>query len=217
MQDGAAYLMQVRPYRGLNNVIDGAVVTFVDISERREIEQARSTLAAIVGSSRDAILGHDLDGMITSWTTGAEALYGYTAAEAIGRSMTDLLDGSLPDDWPQRMARLHDGETITGFDSTKVSKTGRRIEVSLSISPVREGEGRIVGASVLARDTGDGGATGAGTAAPAADLDGRTAAALRAVIAGVEQALRSHPETEAFATELADRIRAIGAEQGLQV
>ena len=90
-EDGASYLMQVRPYRDLNNVIDGAVVTFVDISERKKHEQARALLAAIVEGSQDAIVSHDLAGLITSWNAGAEQLYGYSATEAIGQPMTMLL------------------------------------------------------------------------------------------------------------------------------
>ena len=90
-EDGASYLMQVRPYRDLNNVIDGAVVTFVDISERKKHEQARGLLAAIVEGSQDAIVSQDLAGLITSWNSGAEQLYGYSAAEAIGQPMTMLL------------------------------------------------------------------------------------------------------------------------------
>ena len=100
-EGGASYLMQVRPYRDLNNVIDGAVVTFVDISERKKHEQARGLLAAIVEGSQDAIVSQDLAGLITSWNSGAEQLYGYSAAEAIGQPMTMLLAKHCP--MPGRM------------------------------------------------------------------------------------------------------------------
>ena len=151
-EGGASYLMQVRPYRDLNNVIDGAVVTFVDISERKKHEQARALLAAIVEGSQDAIVSHDLEGIITSWNSGAEQLYGYSAAEAIGQSMTMLLAKALPEDWPDVLARLEQGERIAQFDSARTGKDGRPVEVSVTISPVRESDGRIVGASLVARD-----------------------------------------------------------------
>ena len=186
--------MQVRPYRGLNNVIDGAVVTFVDISERKQHEQARSRLAAIVESSHDAIISHDLDGTITSWNAGAERLYGYTAAEAIGQSMPKLLDGALPDDWPQVLARLRRGEQIAHLDSTKVAKGGRAIEVSITISPVREGDGRIVGASVVARDISERRAAEQKNALLLGELDHRVKNILAVVSAVVSQTLKTSPD-----------------------
>jgi two-component system CheB/CheR fusion protein len=83
-----AFLMRIRPYRTIDDMIDGVVVTFVDISERRRRERERAMLAAIVDSSSDAIVGTDLDGIITSWNRGAEQLFGYTAAEVFGKAIS---------------------------------------------------------------------------------------------------------------------------------
>ena len=215
VQDGASYLMQVRPYRGLDNVVDGAVVTFVDISERRASEQVRTKLAAIVESSHDAIVSHDLGGVITSWNAGAERLYGYSAEEAVGRSMSELLDGELPDTWPQIAEALRRGDPISSFDSVKLSKSGRQVEVALSVSPIRDSDGAIVGASVLARDIGEHRAAAARAALLLGELDHRVKNILQIVSAVVRQTLRNTPEPKAFAAEVEGRIGAITKAQSL--
>jgi two-component system CheB/CheR fusion protein len=126
--------MQVRPYRDLNNFIDGAVITFTDISERKQHEQAHALLAAIVESSQDAIISHDLDGTITSWNAGAEQLYEYPTSEAIGQSLSILAE-ALPENWAALRARLEQGE-----------------QIAVTISPIRDADGRVAGASVVARN-----------------------------------------------------------------
>jgi len=83
--DGSTFLMRILPYRTVDNVIAGVVITFTDISERKRQEEERGTLAAIVDSSQDAIIGHSLEGMITSWNAGAEQIFGYTAKEVVGK------------------------------------------------------------------------------------------------------------------------------------
>ncbi len=89
-EDETVFIMRIRPYRSVDNVIDGVVITFIDISERKRREEAQARLAAIVESSQDAIIGHAFDGAITSWNSGAEAIFGYTAAEAIGKPFSIL-------------------------------------------------------------------------------------------------------------------------------
>src|SRR5581483_3228010 len=84
-QDGTTYIMRIRPYRTVDNVIDGVVITFVDITNRRRQERGLARLAAIVAAASDAIIGHALDGTITAWNAGAEMLTGYSAEEALGR------------------------------------------------------------------------------------------------------------------------------------
>jgi PAS domain S-box-containing protein len=109
-------------------------------------------LAAIVDSSDDAIIGKTLDGVIISWNKGAERLYGYSATEVIGRPISILIPPERPDELPQIMERLRRGERIDHFRTDRVRKDGERIEVSVTISPVLDEDGRVVGASAIARD-----------------------------------------------------------------
>jgi len=152
-EDGdATYLVRVKPYRDLNNVIDGVVITLIDISERKMLERDQAHLAAIVASSEDAIISHDLDGTITSWNAGAEKIYGYTVSEMIGQPMSTLLDDVQIDEWPANLTRLRQGEPVNDIDISRVTKGDRVIHVSLAISPMRDVQGEIIGASAVARD-----------------------------------------------------------------
>jgi PAS domain S-box-containing protein len=109
-------------------------------------------LAAIVDSSDDAIIGKTLDGTIISWNPGAQALYGYTMDEVVGRSISILVPPERSDELPRILERLGRGERIEHFHTTRVKKSGERITVSVTISPVRDGHGAIIGASSIARD-----------------------------------------------------------------
>jgi PAS domain S-box-containing protein len=123
-----------------------------DITDRRQIEEMRSRLAAIVESSQDAIVSKTLEGVILSWNAGAETLFGYRAGEMIGRPVTTLIPDDRQDEERIILGRLRRGERIEHYETVRVTKQGRRIHVSLSISPVRDGTGRIIGASKIARD-----------------------------------------------------------------
>jgi PAS domain S-box-containing protein len=109
-------------------------------------------LAAIVDSSDDAIIGKTLDGTITSWNRGAQRIYGYTADEVVGRPISILIPQDRPDELPTILARLSRGERIDHYLTKRVRKDGRSIDVSVTISPVKDETGRIVGASAIARD-----------------------------------------------------------------
>jgi len=123
-----------------------------DITARKRAEAELARLAAIVESSDDAIIGKDLEGAITSWNAGAERLYGYTAAEAIGRSIDLLTPQEVSDDLPALLVRVGRGERVSHFETVRRARDGRLVPVSLSISPVRNADGTIVGASSIARD-----------------------------------------------------------------
>lgn len=114
--------------------------------------ELRSRLAAIVESSVDAILGKTLDGVITDWNAGAEHMYGYTREEIIGHSVSEIIPPDRADELAVIMSRLRNGERVGHFETRRRRKDGTVIDVSVSISPIRDGTGQIVGAATVARD-----------------------------------------------------------------
>jgi len=134
---------------------DGRLVIQVvcqDITERKRIEMMTAQLAAIVQSSDDAIIGKTLGGVVTSWNHGAEATFGYKADEAVGRPILMLIPPERFEEEKVILGRIGRGENVTHFETVRVRKDGRRINVSVTISPIRDGTGKIVGASKIARD-----------------------------------------------------------------
>jgi PAS domain S-box-containing protein len=127
----------------------------VDISKRKRVEESAARLAAIVEHSDDAIFSTDLDGTISSWNRGAERLYGYTEAEAIGKSLTMLLPAGRADEEPAIIQRIRNGESVENYETERRRKDGTVIDVSLTVSPVKDGAGKIIGVSKVARDISD--------------------------------------------------------------
>jgi PAS domain S-box-containing protein len=137
-----------------------------DVTEQRRMERAlresearaeeiRALSSAIVESSEDAIISKSLEGRITSWNAGAQRLFGYEAKEAIGKPITIIIPPELHKDEQRILGKLRRGERIDHFETVRVAKDGRRLEVSLTISPVRDRNGRVIGASKVARDVSD--------------------------------------------------------------
>ena len=123
-----------------------------DITPRKRMETIQSRLAAIVSSSSEAIIGKTLNGTITDWNIGAEKLYGYLAGEAIGKPINILVPPGYPDDIPALLEKIQRGESIERYETIRMRKDGKRIRVSLSLSPVKDPSGMVVGASTIAYD-----------------------------------------------------------------
>jgi PAS domain S-box-containing protein len=140
------------PIRIGQHSLDGVVLVFRDVSDRRASELAALRLAAIVEGSDDAIVGKNLDGIVTNWNPGAERLFGYTAQEMIGQPVLKLLPPERHNEETQILARLQRGERIDHFESVRRRKDGSLVDVSITISPIRDREGVIIGASKIARD-----------------------------------------------------------------
>ena len=119
---------------------------------RLKADKAVGLLAAIVDSSDDAIVSKTLEGIITSWNAGAERLFGYTAKEAVGQHISMIIPQDRRDEETTILAKLRRGERIDHFDTIRMRKDGTKLEISLTISPVRDAEGKIIGASKIARD-----------------------------------------------------------------
>jgi PAS domain S-box-containing protein len=125
---------------------------FRDISERNRAEEKIRQLAAIVQSSEDAIIGEDLDGIITSWNMGAENIYGYSESEIVGRSISLLYPPRFEDDLKFILDKIKLGENIQHFETVRLRKDGKPIQMSLTVSPILNADGKIVAASVIGHD-----------------------------------------------------------------
>ncbi|HSL00472.1 MAG TPA: PAS domain S-box protein [Rubrobacteraceae bacterium] len=129
-----------------------AVNIFRDITKQRRVEQERAHLAAVVESSDDAIISKTLEGKITSWNRGAESIYGYSAEETVGRHISILVPPERPNDVPDILEKIRRGEKVEHYETVRMTKYGRRLNVSLTISPLKDSSGNITGASTIARD-----------------------------------------------------------------
>jgi PAS domain S-box-containing protein len=123
-----------------------------DITEQLRAEESRLRLAAIVASSNDAIIGKTLEGIITNWNDGARRIFGYSEDEVIGKSVTILIPPDRHDEEPAIIERLKRGERVDHYQTVRVRKDGQKIDISLTISPIRNSLGQIIGASKIARD-----------------------------------------------------------------
>ncbi|HUD88259.1 MAG TPA: PAS domain S-box protein [Xanthobacteraceae bacterium] len=130
----------------------GAVNMLVDITDRKRAEQYAQRLASIVEFSDDAIVAKDLDGVITNWNRGAERLFGYTAEETIGRPITILIPPDRLDEEHEILGRIRRGEHVDHYETIRRCKDGSLLDISLTISPLKNAEGKIIGASKIARD-----------------------------------------------------------------
>ncbi|HET6176103.1 MAG TPA: PAS domain S-box protein, partial [Candidatus Sulfotelmatobacter sp.] len=133
---------------------EGILVTSTirDVTERKLVEESRFRLAAIVESSDDAIVSKNLDAVIVSWNAAAEHIFGYTEQEAVGRPITILIPSELREEENKILEKLRAGARINHCETVRVTKAGKKVNVSLSISPVKDSTGRIVGFSKIARD-----------------------------------------------------------------
>jgi PAS domain S-box-containing protein len=144
--------LTISPIKNGEGRVIGASKVARDISDRLRSDELRSRLAAIVESSEDAIVSKDLNGIIKSWNTGAFRLFGWKAEEIIGRSVLTLIPEELKQEEAEILRKLRAGERIDHYETQRLHKNGRLIEVSLTVSPIRDSSGRVVGASKIARD-----------------------------------------------------------------
>jgi PAS domain S-box-containing protein len=143
------------PDRNPRGEVIGWVASIVDITERKRGEITNAQLAAIVASSDDAVISKNLQGVIQTWNDGAARMFGYTAEEAIGRPVTMLIPADRQDEEPGILARIQRGDRIDHYETVRRRKDGSLLDISLSVSPITDGSGRVVGASKIARDVTD--------------------------------------------------------------
>ena len=153
-KDGTRFkvLLSVTTLRDEHDEITGFLGMATDITERKRSEEAAARLASIVESSDDAIVGKTSSGIITSWNRGAERTYGYAAAEVVGRSIYGLTPPDRIDETVEIMGKIQRGERVDHFETVRITKDRRFINVSLAISPIKDAAGNIIGVSSIARD-----------------------------------------------------------------
>jgi PAS domain S-box-containing protein len=144
-----------RPLHDAEGKIVGGINLLLDITARKKAAEADGLLAAIVDSSDDAIVSKNLDGVITSWNEAAERMFGYSANEAIGQHITFIIPADRRDEETRIIAQIKRGERVDHFETIRVCKDGTMLDISVTISPVRNAEGVVVGASKVARDIGE--------------------------------------------------------------
>jgi PAS domain S-box-containing protein len=145
-------LVNIDPIWDATGRVVGAINAFQDVTPLKQAEEVRARLAAIVETSDDAIVSKSPEGIIQSWNAGAERIFGYSAAEVVGQPINLIIPPELQDEERLILERLRQGERIEHFETVRISKEGGRIDISLTISPIRDATGRIVGASKVARD-----------------------------------------------------------------
>jgi PAS domain S-box-containing protein len=145
-------MLTISPVRDGHGVVIGVSKIARDITEQRQLEITRARLAAIVESADDAILSKDLNGIITSWNQAAERTFGYTEEEMVGASILKLVPEGLHFEETVILGKIRGGEPIEHYETVRLTKDGRRLNVSLSISPLRDVSGTVVGASKVLRD-----------------------------------------------------------------
>jgi PAS domain S-box-containing protein len=147
-----SHIMTTAPVPGNAGPAGQVILCYHDDSERRRVDEARMGLASIVEFSEDAIIGKDVNGIITSWNQGAEKMFGYTAEEMIGRTSECLLPPESQKEERDIVRRILLDETVHNFDTVRRTKNGDNIHISLTVSPIKDGSGRVIGASKIARN-----------------------------------------------------------------
>ncbi len=152
---GSAYIMRILPYRTVGNVIDGVVITFVDITERKRAEEERALLATIVRNSPDAIVVIDGTGRVLAWNHGAEQMYGHTAAQMIGQQFSVIVPEEFAQQWRERFREAQEGEAGATFETERLRRDGGRARVSVKLAAVRDAKGKATVISSVERAVGE--------------------------------------------------------------
>jgi PAS domain S-box-containing protein len=143
---------RIATFRSEGERIGGAIVLVRDVAERAQVEKAMERMASIVENSEDAIVGIAMDGTIMTWNEGARRLHGYTAEDAVGQSLSLLFPPERSEELAEIWGRIKRGERISHYETQRTCRDGSRVEVSVSVSPIKEADGRIIGFSSIARD-----------------------------------------------------------------
>ncbi|MBE1161564.1 chemotaxis protein CheB [Dyella acidiphila] len=213
--DERTYLLRVRPYRTLDDVIDGTVLTFVDVSESLRHELERGQLAAIVDSSLDAVIGYTLEGTITSWNKSAERIFGYSAQQAMGQPLSMLLAADATEEAKIIFEFRTPGIRPDKFEATWKTRSDQAIPVSVSNSPVCNSMGKTIAGSLIARDISERRNAERHAHMMLGELNHRVKNTLASVQAIALQTLTASPSLDDFKTGFIARLKALSQTHNL--
>jgi len=203
--------------RDAAGAVTGAINLLMDVNAQQDAELQAARLAAIVEGSDDAIISKDLDGRVTSWNASATRIFGYTPDEMIGQSITHLIPPELRAEEVEILAKLGRGERIDHFETVRVAKDGRRLDISVTVSPLRNHAGRVVGASKVARDITERKQAAALQRLLVEELNHRVKNTLASIQAIANQSLRRAASPADFVASFGGRIQALARAHDLLV
>jgi PAS domain S-box-containing protein len=206
---GALRSLSYPPLRDASGRLTGAINLLVDISKRNHSDLESAKLAAIVTSSDDAIISKTIEGRITSWNAAATRLLGYEPSEIIGRPITTIIPPELHDEEKEIIAQLRRGERIDHYETVRLAKNGSRIDLSLSVSPLRDKLGNVVGAAKVARDITERKRAEKLQQLLLEELNHRVKNTLSTIQAMATQSLRHAASPSAFVSAFSGRVQAL--------
>ncbi|HWX65523.1 MAG TPA: chemotaxis protein CheB [Rhodanobacter sp.] len=209
IDEAPTFLLRMRPYLTFDNVVDGVVLTFVDITESQQLNSEHARLAAIVNSSRDAIFGFSLDERISSWNAGAERIFGMTAEQVVGQPLNMLLPPE-PSEETRKFFVSHERPTrLAEFDMTWVRPDGASVPLAISYSPVCDHDGTMFAGKLIARDVTERVRAERHTEMMLAELNHRVKNTLATVQAIAQQTITNAPDLPNFAESFLSRLLAL--------
>ena len=211
----AVWDVTAEPLRDTAGEIVGVTTAAADLTERKRLEAERARLAAIVETSSDAILSRALDGTITSWNAAAERTFGYTATEAIGRDIAMLVPPERVDEFAQIRQGLEAGAPVAPFETVRLTKDGRRLDVSIAVSRLTNADGGLVGASIITRDISERRRAEERQKLLLAELSHRVKNTLATVLSIANQTLSRAESLDEFSRSFRGRIQALAAAHSL--
>ena len=198
--DGSWYLARLLPYRTAEDRIAGVVLSFINITERKQAEEVRLWLSAVVSSTTDGIISFSLDQVILSWNSGAERIFGYTAEQAIGQPLSLLAPPQKPGEQDRLAAMVAAAQRIDNFETVRRRKDGSTVDVSLTILAIRDGSGKVMAGTAIVRDI--------SAARAAAEALRATDEKLRVTVEETQRALRAQKLAADEIREHAERLLA---------
>jgi two-component system CheB/CheR fusion protein len=212
-----AFLLRIRPYCTADNRLDGVVMTFIDITDVKRAQEVGDQLASIVESSNEAIVSKDLNGIIISWNRGAQQLFGYAAEEVIGKSIAILIPADRENEEPGILDRIRRGERVERYETVRRRKDGAMVDITLTVSPIRSADGKIIGASKIAHDISERRRAEQRLQTVMRELSHRSKNLMTVIQAMAQQTARISPSIESFLDRFSARLQGLSGSHDLLV